>query len=326
MPNDLRRVLSIDGGGIKGVFPAAFLAYLERDLGPPIGDFFDLIVGTSTGGILALGLGLGFRATEILRFYEHYGPGIFAGNGSRGLSRCFSSKLRHWVVAKYPVEPLREALCEVFEDRTLGQSKRRLVIPATHRQTGKVYLFKTPHHPRLNSDYACSAVDVALSTAAAPTYFPAFSMGGTVPLLDGGVWANNPIAIAAVEAVGVLNWDRRSTRILSLGCTDTPVDPGRLRQTGAKGRLFWAEKFVEANFAAQSSSALGMATHLVGKANVHRIDPPPPSPIDLDDVEAIPDLRDLAEFHARDQKPELSVQFLEKPADAFVPEMPVPAP
>ena len=63
----IRRILSIDGGGIKGTMPAAFLAGLEEDLGQPIGCYFDLIAGTSTGGIIALGLGLGRTARELAR-------------------------------------------------------------------------------------------------------------------------------------------------------------------------------------------------------------------------------------------------------------------
>ena len=73
----IRRILSIDGGGIKGTMPAAFLAGLEDDLGQPIGRYFDLIAGTSTGGIIALGLGLGRTAKELLELYERRGPVIF---------------------------------------------------------------------------------------------------------------------------------------------------------------------------------------------------------------------------------------------------------
>src|SRR5215471_12717776 len=71
------RILSLDGGGIRGVFPAAFLARLEEHLEHPIGSYFDLIAGTSTGGIIAIGLGLGMSAAEILRLYEEQGPAIF---------------------------------------------------------------------------------------------------------------------------------------------------------------------------------------------------------------------------------------------------------
>ena len=75
-----KRILAIDGGGIKGVFPTSVLATLEDSTGENIANYFDLIVGTSTGGIIALGLGLGLSAKEILAFYEESGPLIFGGN------------------------------------------------------------------------------------------------------------------------------------------------------------------------------------------------------------------------------------------------------
>ena len=74
-------MLCIDGGGIKGVFPASFLSTIEEAVGRPVADYFDLIVGTSTGGIIALGLGLGLGAGDLLRFYEQRGAAIFKGNG-----------------------------------------------------------------------------------------------------------------------------------------------------------------------------------------------------------------------------------------------------
>ena len=75
-----RRILSIDGGGILGTFPAAFLAEMEKDLDHPIGSYFDLIAGTSTGGILAIGLAMGIPASSLLDLYEKPGPEIFGEN------------------------------------------------------------------------------------------------------------------------------------------------------------------------------------------------------------------------------------------------------
>jgi patatin-like phospholipase/acyl hydrolase len=95
----MRRILAIDGGGIKGVFPASFLATIEDTIGATAGDYFDLIVGTSTGGIIALGLGMGMSARDILGFYQGKGPEIFAGSR---LTRW----LRHWGVGKVRCRPL----------------------------------------------------------------------------------------------------------------------------------------------------------------------------------------------------------------------------
>jgi len=174
-----KKVLSIDGGGIKGVFPASFLASVEESLGDKVSNYFDLIVGTSTGGIIALGLGLGMTAKDILKFYEELGPSIFHGSIiSKLIGRLYSSK--------YNQKPLNDALINTFGQKKLGESTKRVVIPSLNLETGEVHLFKTAHHPRLEKDYKMCAIDVALATAAAPTYFPTFQSSYGIPLVDGG--------------------------------------------------------------------------------------------------------------------------------------------
>jgi hypothetical protein len=118
------------------------------------------------------------------------------------------------------------------------------------------------------------------------------------------VWANNPVAVAAVEAVGLLEWEPSSVRILSLGCTRAPFDAG-LSYAHGLGRFYWAKKFIEANFAAQDSSAVGMAIHLIGKHNLYRLNPVVPKGIQLDSPAATAALRDLGEFYARKEQPSL---------------------
>jgi len=108
-----KKILTIDGGGIKGVFPASFLSHIEEKIDGRIDEYFDLIVGTSTGGIVALGLGLGFPAKEILSFYKDHGPVIFGGNGAL-------RKLRSLFYAKYDQHELRSALESTFGNRKLG--------------------------------------------------------------------------------------------------------------------------------------------------------------------------------------------------------------
>ena len=161
----MKRILTIDGGGIKGVFPASFLATVEDTIGDNIANYFDLIVGTSTGGIIALGLGLGLSAKEILDFYEESGPLIFGGN--RVLRY-----LRWLGMAKYNSDNLREKLTDCFGRKKLGDSTKRLVIPCLNLETGAVHVYKTAHHSRLLRDYKEEVVEVALATSAAPTYFP----------------------------------------------------------------------------------------------------------------------------------------------------------
>lgn len=310
----MRRILCIDGGGIKGVFPASFLGTVEDTIGKPASKFFDLIVGTSTGGIIALGLGLGFSAQQMLAFYEESGPNIFSGNG--GL-RWF-----RWLVrSKYEPKALRTALQNVFGEKLIGESTKRLVIPSFNIETGEVHVWKTAHHPRLERDYKHSAVEVALSTAAAPTYFPTHLTATGIPLIDGGIWANNPVAIATVEALGVLNWNASEIQILSLGCTAPPlaVDWGRNHPLGIAG---WSRKIVDVFVAAQSMSATGMAQHLLtDRKQLMRISPVVgEGRFDLDGVDGIPGLRGLGDFEARKALPELRRRFFDfAEADPFLP-------
>jgi uncharacterized protein len=302
-----RRVLCIDGGGIKGVFPASFLSTIEESLGTPIADYFDLIVGTSTGGIIALGLGLGLSASDLLRFYQERGPAIFNGNGQmRWIRQLFR--------AKYNPESLRESLSAAFGSRRLGDSRKRLVIPSFNVETGEVHVWKTAHHPRLERDYVHSAVEVALSTGAAPAYFPTYKAQSGTPLIDGGVWANNPVAIAAVEAIGVLGWQASELRILSLGCTTAPfdIDWGR---NHSLGKLSWATKITDLFMTAQSVSATGMTQHLLpDRNNLVRISPiVGKNRFELDRVSEIPSLRGIGDCEARKALPQLRPTFFNEP-------------
>jgi len=190
------QILSLDGGGLRGVFSAAVLANFERDAGIRVVDHFDLIAGTSTGGIIALGLALGMSPRAMVEFYTELGPGVFR---DRGRVRSVRRLLR----SKYPAGRLRAALTDVFGDRTFGESTKRLIITSYNLGSDDVYLFRTPHLPHLARDWRESVVDVAMATSAAPTYLPGVSLHGA-RLVDGGLWANNPSTVALAEAVGPL--------------------------------------------------------------------------------------------------------------------------
>lgn len=311
MTDSAHQILSIDGGGIKGVFAASLLAEFEQNLGHPIADHFDMIVGTSTGGIIALGLGLGLSAREILDFYESKGPAIFAGRRRRGL--------RRWLfAAKYSPQPLHNALTSAFGERLMGESLTRLVIPSLNLETGEVHVFKTAHHERFLRDYQVRAVDVALATAAAPTFFPTHALGSGEPLIDGGMWANNPMGMAAVEAIGLLEWPRGKVRLLGIGCTESPISAAA---RGFQGILpYWARHLTTLFMAGQSSSSLGTAQLLLGDDNVHRISPHVAAGrYEIDGVSAISSLKGLGSSEARKEFPRLSPTFFSRSRQPFTP-------
>ncbi|QXX76132.1 CBASS cGAMP-activated phospholipase [Methylovirgula sp. HY1] len=315
------KILSIDGGGIRGVFPAALLAAVERHLPSPLGSYFDLIAGTSTGGIIAIGLGLGLSAATILKLYEEHGPAIF-GQGYGSLEdwlRRRWHKTRHLFKPKYSSEPLRQALEGILTNRQLGESTCRLVIPAWHPVLERVYIYKTAHHPRLETDYRALAADAAMATAAAPTFLKPHVTNESVELVDGGVWANCPIAVAAVEAIGLLNWPANQIKILSIGTIDDvavrPPLGGWPEMMLPMMRLFMA---------GQMHNALGMTKILTGDGHDHRaiwrIDQTAPAGrYAMDDVRRISEMKSRALAEAREQLPELRRHFFDQEVERFVP-------
>src|SRR6266852_5609834 len=102
---------------------------------------------------------------------------------------------------------------------------------------------------------------------AAPTFFPTYRSTAGTPLVDGGMWANNPVGFAVVEALGVLGWDKDQLRILSVGCTRSPLDVGLGRHFGL-GKFYWGQKVVDVFMSGQSSASLGTAQLLAGHKNV----------------------------------------------------------
>lgn len=316
-PSDVRRILSLDGGGIKGTFSAAFLAALEEDLEHPIGKYFDLIAGTSTGGILALGLALGKRASELLSLYERHGPFIF-GKSSTKLQR-FIGSVRHLFKPKHNADNLRNVLETILGDSLVANAQTRLVVPAWDPDRSSPYIYKTAHHRRFSTDYKASMLDVAMATAAAPTYFKRHITVDGIGLVDGGIWANNPIAVATVEALSILNWNRDEIYILSLGGgsnIELPEESG-----GLSVQHNISDIFMEA----QSHGALGMAKHLTyhsccGK-RIHRHTPiGAAASFSLDDPSKIDRLKGIGKSEARSAKPHLMPVFFKSPAEKFVPE------
>jgi hypothetical protein len=316
----VRRILCLDGGGIMGTQPASFLAVLEDGLDRPIGAYFDLIAGTSTGGILAIGLALGLPAKHLLQLYVERGPYIFGQAGSPLPAFLVQAwrKLRHVVAPKHDAETLRQELEAVLGQRRIGDAHTRLLVPAWDPSYRSVYIFKTAHHPRLKTDYARLAVDAAMATAAAPTYFKRHVTADQVGLLDGGVWANNPIAIAVVEAIALLGWPGSSLRVLSLGCINevyTIGSPGKATLAGDVVRLFMD---------GQSRGALGMAKLLTGheyeRDAIFRCCPDVPKNFfRLDDTSKIAELQGMGAAAARKERPRLEPVFFQHPAERFEP-------
>ena len=201
------RILSIDGGGIRGIVPAGVLAEIERRTAKPVSTLFDLLAGTSTGGILALAMArpkagsneAAHSAGDMVEFYEQLGPAIFGkpllqvlGSGD-GLIR-----------SKYSDGPIEDALQNFFGNTQLSDALIPVFVPSYELSQQTPFFFRSAR-AKQDPTFDYPMRTVARSTSAAPTYFPPerISMPGTnqnYVMIDGGVFANNPTACAMVEA------------------------------------------------------------------------------------------------------------------------------
>jgi uncharacterized protein len=279
------RILSIDGGGIRGILPASILAEFERQYlgGNSAGDYFDLIAGTSTGGIIALGLSIGLPASEILDLYFDHGEEIFPA-----AKPPFASFKRLWAKARslayyqYDRLPLERELRRIFATRAFGEAQRRLCIPSFDGFT-EVNIFKTPHHPDFKLDWREEMVTIALATSAAPTYFSIYR-DGQRRFADGGVWANNPVMVALVDALSCNELNRDQIDILSLGCGDSEMTISDAQVL--RGGLWHWRDIVSSAMHLSSQNARGQAGLLIGRDRLVRLNAPflQGGPIGLDDV------------------------------------------
>jgi patatin-like phospholipase/acyl hydrolase len=253
MERNTFNILSIDGGGIRGVFPAKFLASLEHRLaelgngGNKIHQHFDLICGTSTGGIIAIALALGIPADKILELYMNHAADIF------GKRRPWYKSFTH---SKYSNASLTSILKDTFKDGSTGNDlrlndcKTNICIPIYDLFEGKPSVLKNKYHSSFTRDYHIPAYQAALATAAAPTYFDPFS-GSYNKIqtespedfsnkVDGGVFANNPALVGIIEAQKSFGKNLNEIKVLSIGT-------GTKKYTDAKerskwGKLYWVNK------------------------------------------------------------------------------------
>ena len=212
----LYKILSIDGGGIRGVIPAVLLTEMEKRTGTAVCNLFDLIAGTSTGGILAAGLvtpsspghesaspGPKFKASDLLALYEEHGKDIFR----RSLCDKITS-LWGWTNEKYPNDGIETVLESYFGNIELKDALTEILVTSYEIEKRHPYFFKR-HKAREEPEERNHFLrDVARATSAAPTYFePAEirtveeSAATTRYLIDGGVFANNPALCAHAEAI-----------------------------------------------------------------------------------------------------------------------------
>lgn len=211
------QILALSGGGYLGLYTAEILARLEQQAGRPLGQCFDLIAGSSIGGILAIGLAMEVPAAEMRDAFERDGENIFS---TRPRPRFgWWDARRSFRRPKYDGKALRDVVANLIgADTKISAAKHRLLVPAVNMTKGSVQMFKTGHHPDLRVDPGRNAVDVAMATSAAPTFFPLGAVDGS-HFADGGLVANAPDLCALHEATYFLGQKHSDVEILSIGTT-----------------------------------------------------------------------------------------------------------
>lgn len=240
--------------------------------GEPIADYVDMICGTSTGGIIGLGLSLNKSADTIKDLYLNRGDEIFPRTLRLGV-----------VKKKYDRAPLDNILNEIFDVALLGDCRTRMVIPSFDHHLEPT-IFKTDHHSDYRRDWKKKAAEIAAATSAAPVYLGAYFSEDRIQW-DGGLFANHPLMNGIVDALSCYDVSRENIKVLSVGCGNVAgkvsSKPNVMAEAGIKD---WALNLIPTASSLQLQDSLGQAGLLIGRQNILRIDPDLETEIALDDV------------------------------------------
>lgn len=302
-------ILALSGGGYRGLYTAKVIADIELELDAPIASRFDLITGTSIGGILALALALEIPAQRIVDLFVNHGEEIF----KKRWSIC------GYLRSPYSPKTLNKLLADddLFGELCLGACKHPVIVPSVNYSTGAPVMFKTSHHADFKRDHRFRIVDVAMATSAAPAFFPRHVFNNC-QYVDGGLFANAPGLLGLHEAQIFFQKDNHDIRLLSVGTMSSryTADPSRNREGGV---LDWGggsllrmpRRLFGLTISAHEVLTDFMLRHQLGERYVHLDD-------DLTDERAKTVGLDKADYHAREvllgAASERSKTFISHPA------------
>ncbi len=303
------KILSLDGGGVRGYLSAKILSNLEDYLNHltkeerPIGQRFDFIAGTSTGGIIALALAIGKTAKEIEELYYQYIPKIFGEK--RNLLLAVNSP-------KYKSSMLELMVAEVFGDYSLENVKTHVLITSVNLDNAQPRFYKSNYLTRNAERLPEKLKDIAMATSAAPTYFKAKTgLKHSHNLIDGGICANNPSLSAVIDA---LNFEEKNSlntippnnlndiTLVSVGTGERGEMPYDSKKLANGGWYTWARPVkdvvpvIEVLMESQSQMAHFQAKFLL-KDRYLRINPKLPFAMKLDDIQKLDNLKNLASLN-----------------------------
>ncbi len=264
-------ILSVDGGGFRGLFAAHLLKKMEEAWQIDWGRQFGLLAGTSTGSILTAGLATGVSAADLTEFYKTHGKAIFR---PRAWSRFDILKL---FTSRYSSKTLKDLLDDVFHDKTLGDIVVPLVLPSVDIGNGCVHVLKSQYHGQFVRDQNVRVSDAVLASCSVPTYFDPHVVNDTYQLVDGGLWANNPSLVAAIDAHYRLGVPLEDIRVLAIGTGKSTTFYPRSKGKWKDGLVYswqgwgfatrWGgSKFVDLILNLQSDNAHNMLCLLLGES------------------------------------------------------------
>jgi patatin-like phospholipase/acyl hydrolase len=277
---------------MRGIFTASYLTEVERVLGKRMIDVVDLVVGTSTGGIIGLGLAAGYPAQEMLDFYLDHGSEIFSGK------RLFPLWL---FTPKYSRKRLDEILRERFGEMTMNQLQKHVCVTAHELVAGTTRVWKDDHAPGLSRGGTQLVWKVAAATAAAPTFFAPAQVEAEDSHVDGGVWANNPALVGITEAVRYYGCGLEDIRLVSVGTTSRVLRVESHEHASRMGGLKWGFKALDLLQGTVSMASARQASLLLPDGHYHRADSEIAEKIKLDDVDQCRPLQALGKNTAANE-------------------------
>lgn len=284
-----KALLSIDGGGIRGIIPLCALVELERQTSLQARQIFSFIGGTSTGAIITAGLALGIKAEQLLEVYRNLGPKVFVTDWLLFVRSIGSYK--------YAVEPLRKFIASYTGEVTLNELPIEVMITATRVSDGHPWFFVRDNNANGQSTGHLKLADVVTASAAAPTFFEPFYVPTIGVCVDGGVGvAGNPLYQSCVEAFyySDTHYDPATTTVISLGTGF--VDGG----SSAPGNLIdWVRWIVGELLDAPSQQQTQITERHFKTSATVRINPRLDYPIEMDDVTSIGELERMGRAYAQ---------------------------
>ena len=299
------RILTLDGGGLRGIYTAHILKRIQEDEGIVFSDYFDLIAGTSTGAILAGALATNQDIDKIIQLYKKHGNEIFSSHlcpfkKYLGFSLPFFPCLNLGLFGrKYSQSTLQAQLNDIFGSKTMSDSKTNLMLFATDIANGVPHVFKSPYSSKFTRDKNVKLSDAILASTSAPIYFSPYKLDDKYLLADGGLWCNNPSICAVSEANNYFNKTHAEVELLSIGTIESK-SYFPLKKTNhffSKhfwGLLGWKTKIIDITLNLQSKVSHNN-TDFLGLSNYLRINSKEGYQVPMDDATMLDDFISLAD-------------------------------